>query len=303
MVTLKRLEAKKMNMTETLEKDKDHLVTELAAAGTAEKAVKILERETDKLLLVHNERCSSDAARDTAAFIMQAVRLSLPLIDSTGKTKVWERGAEDGKTPRKVSVAVIFMLIAGIVLCAFGLIPLIMLAMSEADASSRTDLITRSVSVVMGICVLFLAGSVNGRPRERSSEYHVEIHVDADRLYRYYRTVILSVDQSLDEVRNAEEYSRREQAGNIDGRPATTPELELFSDLLAASYSEDPEYALEKISEIKYYLHRQQIEVVDYSEETQQFFDLMPGVKKGTIRPALVADGILMKKGLASTGK
>jgi hypothetical protein len=29
----------------------------------------------------------------------------------------------------------------------------------------------------------------------------------------------------------------------------------------------------------------------------------MPGVKKGTIRPALVADGILMKKGLASTGK
>ena len=69
--------------------------------------------------------------------------------------------------------------------------------------------------------------------------------VDADRLYRYYRTVILSVDQSLDEVRSAEEYSKREQAGNIDGRPATTPEIELFSDLLAASYSEDPEYALE----------------------------------------------------------
>ena len=293
-----------MNMTETLEKDKDHLVTELAAAGTAEKAVKILERETDKLLLVHNERCSSDIARDTAAYIMQAVRLSIPLIDSTGNTKVWERGSsEDGKPSRRITIALIFMLIAGVVLCAFGLIPLIMIAVSEADPSSRTDLITRSISVVMGICVLFLAGSVNGRPREKAKEYHVEIHVDADRLYRYYRTVILSVDQSLDEVKAAEEYSKREQAGNIDGRPATTPEIELFSDLLAASYSEDPEYALEKISEIKYYLHKQQIEVVDYSEDTQQFFDLMPGVKKGTIRPAMVADGKLMKKGLASTGK
>ena len=96
---------------------------------------------------------------------------------------------------------------------------------------------------------------------------------------------------------------KREQAGNIDGRPAMTPEIELFSDLIAASYSGDPEYALEKLDEIKYYLHRQQIEVVDYSEKTAQYFDLMPGTNAGTIRPALVADGALLKKGLASTGK
>ena len=72
---------------------------------------------------------------------------------------------------------------------------------------------------------------------------------------------------------------------------------------MAASYSGDPEYALEKIEEIKYYLHRQQIEVVDYSEATAQYFDLMPGNRAGTIRPALVADGQILKKGLASTGK
>ena len=76
-----------------------------------------------------------------------------------------------------------------------------------------------------------------------------------------------------------------------------------MSPLMAASYSGDPEYALEKIEEIKYYLHRQQIEVVDYSEATAQYFDLMPGTQGGTIRPALVADGVLLKKGLAQTGK
>ena len=61
--------------------------------------------------------------------------------------------------------------------------------------------------------------------------------------------------------------------------------------------------ALEKIDEIKYFLHKQQIEVIDYSENTRQYFDLMPGTAAGTIRPALIADGALLKKGLASTGK
>ena len=49
-------------------------------------------------------------------------------------------------------------------------------------------------------------------------------------------------------------------------------------------------------------LHRQQIEVVDYSEENARYFDLMPGASAGTIRPALIADGSLLKKGLASKG-
>ena len=36
---------------------------------------------------------------------------------------------------------------------------------------------------------------------------------------------------------------------------------------------------------------------------TQQFFDIMPGAQSATIRPALVADGKKIKKGLASRGK
>ena len=61
-------------------------------------------------------------------------------------------------------------------------------------------------------------------------------------------------------------------------------------------------FALEKINEIKYYLHKQQIEVVDYSADTAQFFDMMPGQIAGTIRPAMVADGSLLRKGIASAG-
>ena len=42
-----------MKMTDLLEKDKDSIITELAAAGTADKAVRVLENEMDKLLLKH----------------------------------------------------------------------------------------------------------------------------------------------------------------------------------------------------------------------------------------------------------
>ena len=60
-----------MKMTDLLEKDKDSLITELAAAGTADKAVRVLENEMDKLLLKHHEQCDSDRERESAAHMMQ----------------------------------------------------------------------------------------------------------------------------------------------------------------------------------------------------------------------------------------
>ena len=79
-----------MKMTDLLDKDKSNLITELTNAAIPEKAVRVLENETDRLLLRFNEQSGSEAVRDTAAYLMQAVRLALPLIDSTGTTKVWE---------------------------------------------------------------------------------------------------------------------------------------------------------------------------------------------------------------------
>ncbi len=291
-----------MKMTDLLEKDKSNLITELSNAASPEKAIKVLENETDKLLLRYNEKCSSEAVRDAAAYMMQAVRLALPLIDSTGKTKVWEH--EQKKESSGKNTVGILLLLLGLGLAVYAMLPLIMAGVQASDAVTHRELATRLISMLAAICVSYAGGTLMNRAAGKGSrEHHVEIRVDADKLYRYYRTVLLSVDQSLDEVSARERWDKREQAGTIDGRPATTPEIDLFSDLLAAAYSGDPEYALEKIDSIKYYLHKQQIEVIDYSESTRQYFDLMPGSSAGTIRPAMIADGTLLKKGLASTGK
>ena len=292
-----------MKITELLEKDKDRLLTEIGAAGTAEKAISILEKETDKLLLTHNDGAGSDAERNAAAHMMQAVRLSLPFIDSVGKTSVFEQDKSEKKSV-KTPITVILLILAAILLLVYGLLPLVMLGMNNASTTAaRNDLITRGISILMGAAALFLAGSTQGKPSTiKKKAYHVEQKVDADRIYRNYRTIMISVDQSLDEVRLTEKQAYKEQAGKIEGRDASSAEIELFSDLLAASYSGDPEFALEKIEGIKYYLHQQQIEAVDYAEDTRDYFDLMPGASAGTIRPALIADGKLLKKGLASKG-
>lgn len=293
-----------MKMTDLLEKNRDSLLTQLAAAGTADKAVRVLENETDMLLIKYNEQCGSDRERESAAYMMQAVRLSLPLLDSNGKVKVWERGQSPDRDEGSFRISFLVLLILGIALCVFGFGPLLTDALAAAEEGSRDEIILRGGAALAGLISLYFSGYLYRRPKSGGSkEHHVEIKIDADKVYRNFRTAILSVDQSLEEIGSAERWKAREKAGTIEGRTISSSELDLFSDLLAASYSGDPEYALEKIEQIKYFLHKQQIEVVDYSKENEKYFDLMPGVRAATIRPALVAQGGLLRKGLASTGK
>lgn len=292
-------------MTDLLEKDKDKLLTELSAAASAEKAIHVLENEIDRLLLKHNEYCESDRERESAAYIMQAVRLSLPLIDSNGKIKVWESGRRDEEdTGGSFKPSFLILLILGIALCVFGFGPLMMDAYLAAAEKSRDQVILHGGATLVGLVSLYFSGYLYSRPKKKGKkEYQVDIRIDADRIYRNFRTAMLSVDQSIEEIRAMERWNAREKAGSIDGRTVSQSELDLFSDLLAAAYSGDPEFALEKIEQIKYFLHKQQIEVVDYSKENEKYFDLMPGSRAATIRPALVVQGGLLKKGLASTGR
>ena len=295
-----------MKMTDILERDRESIINEIATSGKPGKSVKILENELDKLLLKHNEQCTSDRERDAAAYMTQTLRLALPLIDSFGEAKVWETrdGNEKASVKSKSSIPFFLLLIGAVALAAYGLLPLIAAAVSGSADQVRNDLLLRGAFVIAAAVMAFFAGTMTRRsaPAARGRQ-QVEIRVDAAGIYRHFKAAVFSIDQSLEEVRTREMWELKQRAGSIDGRPAMTPELELFADLLEASYSGDPEYALEKIEAIKYYLHKQQIEVVDYSNDTAKYFDLMPGSRSGTIRPALVAEGNLLKKGLASAGR
>ena len=210
-----------MKMTDLLEKDKENILTGIAQGGTAAKAVTILENETDKLLLKFNDQCESDREREAAAHMMQAVRLSVPMIDSAGKTKVWERGSDDSakKEKGKVSIPFVLLTIASVLLVAYGLVPLVVASLINAGEQYRTQLIVRCCFVIGGMIMGFFAGAMQRKKEKQAAKEHqVEIRPDADKIFRNYRAAIYSVDQSLEEISAAERWSKREKAGEIDGR-------------------------------------------------------------------------------------
>ena len=58
-----------MKLVELLEKDKENLLTELAAAKEPDRAIRVLENELDKLLMTYNEQADSERERDAAAYM------------------------------------------------------------------------------------------------------------------------------------------------------------------------------------------------------------------------------------------
>ena len=289
-----------MKLVELLEKDKENLLTELAAAKEPDRAIRVLENELDKILMTYNEQCDSERERDAAAYMMQAVRLSLPLIDSVGETKIWETGVVVEAHKTRMWPLVIILLVVAVVLCGVGLLPMVL----DLGGIDKVDYVKLAPMELGGLAAAMVAGLLARRPGPKKTKtgQRVETHVDPNKICISFRNALLAVDQNLEEIQSMQRWEKREEAGKIDGHEVSASELDIFSDLLAASYSKDPEYALEKIDDIKYYLHKQQIEAVDYSEETAQFFDMMPSQRAGTIRPALVADGKLLRKGMASAG-
>ena len=58
--------------------------------------------------------------------------------------------------------------------------------------------------------------------------------------------------------------------------------------------------ALERLGGVRFFLHKNGVEAVEWSPEKDELFDRLPGAENGTIRPALVAEETVLKKGLAA---
>ena len=71
--------------------------------------------------------------------------------------------------------------------------------------------------------------------------------------------------------------------------------------LMEAVYTQDGDYALKAAPQLVSALNGQGVEMVEYSPEHRDWFELFPGTEDGlTIRPALVKDGKLLARGQAT---
>ncbi|MCR5161595.1 MAG: hypothetical protein K6C06_07480 [Lachnospiraceae bacterium] len=303
-----------MRMLEILEGDRDRLTEDIRRARTAREAVPVIEKEFDRLLFRFNEECSDESVRDAAAAMTETARMSVRLSDTVGETKIWESLADtpSGRDNRKNGKMTGIPLIAAGIIC---IILAVFIAVMKLPGSLEglRSIVCAVLGSAGGVCILIggrrnkaaseSAGSGN-RDRSRPGQRMVEVSVDPQKTYRILHAVVQVIDKNLDEIQSRAQWESRVQTEeNAGENGALTPEaVILYSDLLEAVYSEDGEYALEKAAQVRYFLHSMQVEVVDCNEETKLWFDHMPAKRTGTIRPALVRNGKVLRKGIAAGG-
>ena len=290
-----------MKMLDYLEKDREKIVNDLTLARNPEKAGSVIEAELDRLLYNYNEDCDQEDGRAAASYMLQSVRTSAPLVDSIGEARLWERdGDMVGEEKKGLPKKSILLLLIGI---AASVLALLMGLDDRLGALNVIGEWTKFIALAIGVIALFLAGFFAGRPTKLKGEKlrQTELIIDPDKIYRSLRNVIISIDRNLDQVVSD---ARGKGSGTkfVEESGVDSAQIELFSNLLEAVYSEDGDMALSKMAGVKFYLHKKGIDVIDYSEETAGFFDVMPSPEKATVRPALMLNGDLLKKGLATGG-
>ena len=299
-----------MTLQTILQENRERLMSAVSGADTGS-ATRTLNSELDRILYTFNDQEENDRVREAAGSMMQVAKASCSLMDSAGETKIYGRTeySDAGATKKKVPVWAILLLIVGLIGAAVTVAGIQLLATSAARASAdweSSGLPPRSMMAAVPLitaAALFLAGMLMKRGKETPREkLHAETTVDASKVYNHLLSMVLVMDKCIEDIRQTtkqEERERmREQISSMD--PA---ELELLSQLLENAYSRkgEEEQADEEISQIRFYLHRKNIDVVDWTADAASgWFDMMPAYRSGTIRPALVCDGRLLKKGMAS---
>lgn len=79
--------------------------------------------------------------------------------------------------------------------------------------------------------------------------------------------------------------------------------LDLLSALMEAKATGRNEAAMRSLSQAEQYLRMLGVEIIAYSEESAQLFDILPTMGEArTIRPALMREGKLLRRGAAAVG-
>ena len=300
-----------MQITELLEQDKQRIRAAFAEADTEEKMQGALEKEWDRLKYRYLEGTESAALRIAASGMIETAKAAGSFVDSDGEAQIWERTASGGSVPsgkgkkadekKKGSAAGVFgaiLLLAGI-LCAGGAAFLLWLKMPDLI---RQQFAQAALALAGGgLLAVFLAGILlnHKSKKEYEPQREVRIRPDADKCFRAMRTTALMIDRQLADTAEEEKKLERERRESALGA-ISKEEIELYSELMTAAYSGDAEYTMDVMADVRHFLHKKNIEAVDYDKEHENWFDLMPSEKSGTIRPALASDGKLLKKGLAA---
>ncbi|MBQ8972356.1 MAG: hypothetical protein IJ074_04675 [Clostridia bacterium] len=292
-----------MNATlqEILESDREMLLNALNADRTPQAAIAAISRELDRVQYRFVEQCESARLRDEAQRLLETLRDSLAWIDSIGDCRVWQR-EPSAQSPLKARMKPVAWapIGAGAALLLAG-----MLSMRPSSPIRTLEVLL--FALAGGAC-LWLAGRKSvapSAPKKRGDEaVRTEYLVDAEKVWHQLRTAIVLADGRLRRMEESTPAEAENIARVAASQPVEDAQIELLSELLEIAYAQKGgdtrAEAEEMIAQIRYYLHGQNIALCDYAPERRSWFELLPARAAGTIRPAIVREDHLLRKGVAS---
>lgn len=295
-----------MKFYETASAQKEEILSQLEQAKTADAAARVLDGRLDRLLIAFNDGCDSSRGQEMAASLVGALRTALPLLDTAGEVRVWERLAKDAGNPYREkdkadkTKAALFALAA--LVCLSLSIGVGMLW--ETHSLGQIGLIVLMVFAVAGGLLFWLSGrksvshKASGSSGKDAKNTEYEVRIDAAKTCRVFLTMLQVLDRQIEEAMANERWEKSQAAR--EEAILSPEELALYGGLLEAAASNDGEFALERAEGVKHFLHKKGIELVSYSPAERERFDLLPGVERATICPAMVYEGKTIRKGQAT---
>ena len=288
------------SLIELLEADREMILASLNSNRSPEAAEAALEKSLDRIALRYGEQCADEGSREAAGLILKTLRSALPLMESVAEVRRWKTEAASAGKRARLKPKTIALLATGTVL---ELSVMLGLLFTGHRLTGILTLIEALIPAALGMAALFLAGVQHGRPEplpEAAPAEREEFLVDPDRVWHQLKGMALLADSAVQAERVQSEQRRQAQLpegvdGPLDGR-----QLELFSGLLENAYAHADPDSREAAQSIRFYLHGAGIEAVDYAEGRESWFEFLPAQCPGTMRPALIQDGKVIKKGLAS---
>ena len=296
-----------LKLQDILESDKEMILENIAADPSPAAVVNVLDRELDRMLYRYAEGCPDENAVTAAGNMIKSIKNSLPFLEAVDDVKEWKLsgGAEENK--RKPGLAGIILTILGLASAAASFF----LQLSRTSESASVSVLNTALPLAVGIILVFLGGFLILSPRRKkkgeAEDTKLEFRVNPGEAYRVLKGIMLAADKSLEDVKETGRLEKERALMASGGSELKPEEAELFSSLLESLYTkrntEKSAETDEMISAIRYYLYRKNVEIVNYSREQAGSFELLPAKKTGTLRPALKANGRLLKKGLASSAE
>ena len=293
----------RLSLTALLDEDREKVQAGLSADRELSHARQTLEKAIDRVMYRYVEACDAEPLRRAAQCILQAMKDTLPLTEVVGEVRMWkkEKAAASGWKARVKPRAVVLLAVGAVLVLA----PMIGL-MIAGRVNGSLSFVRGIVLMVLGCAGVFLAGLDIARPPKGSKgpgdgeAERAEYLADPQKAWHLLRGAMLQADGQMERLREevafeSAEAESKAQAGKVSGEL-----LELFAQLLETARASADEGAREAAASIRFYLHSAGVETVDYEKGRESWFEFLPADRPGTLRPALVQDKRLLKKGLAS---